>query len=61
MSEAKDKMEIWLLEKVEGDSADEEQRQAQRGLLSCWPHTLTADVGPENVTGFCYQLLLNKP
>lgn len=49
MSEAKDKMEIWLLEQVEGDSADKEQRQAQRGLLSCWPHTLTADVGPEKL------------
>lgn len=49
MLEAKDKMEIWLLEQVEGDSADKEQRQAQRGLLSCWPYTLTADVGPEKL------------
>lgn len=32
MSEAKDKMEIRLLGKVEGDSADKEQRQAQWGL-----------------------------
>lgn len=30
--EAKDKMEILLLGKVEGDSADKGQRQAQRGL-----------------------------
>lgn len=40
MLEAKDKMEIWLLEEVEDDSADKEQRQAQWGLLSCWPHSL---------------------
>lgn len=42
MLEAKDKMEIWLLEKVEDDGADKEQRQAQRGLLSCWPHSLNS-------------------
>lgn len=48
VTEAKDKMEICLLGKVEGDSSDKEQRQGQQGLF-CWSHSLNRICRPRGV------------